>query len=114
MTLDVPAEFEEIIRNAVASGAFASPEDAVRHALRLLEQEQHTTREGCDQSQSGSELEVLHDDLDPSAVAAMQGVGAINDPDAGAADTWPENESIDDWLADLRRLRGQGTAWEPK
>lgn len=36
MTFDVPSDYEDILRNAVASGAFASTEDALRHALELF------------------------------------------------------------------------------
>ena len=40
MTLDVPSDYEDILHNAVASGAFPSPEAALRHALDLLAAEQ--------------------------------------------------------------------------
>lgn len=40
MTFDIPSEFEEVIRSAVASGEFKSPEDAILRALQLLTQEQ--------------------------------------------------------------------------
>lgn len=40
MTLDVPSEYEAVIQQAVASGAFANPEAALRHALDLLAVEQ--------------------------------------------------------------------------
>ena len=41
MTLDVPSEYEDILRQAVASGAFANEEEALRHALQLLANQQH-------------------------------------------------------------------------
>ncbi|RCS54871.1 hypothetical protein DTL42_07100 [Bremerella cremea] len=40
MTLDVPSEYEAVIQQAVANGAFGSPEEALRHALKLLAIEQ--------------------------------------------------------------------------
>lgn len=39
MNLDVPSEYEDILRQAVASGAFSSPQEALRHAIELLEAE---------------------------------------------------------------------------
>lgn len=52
---------------------------------------------------------MLPEDLDPNAVAREQAVGSIQDPDAGSAETWPADENIGDWLADLQVLRGHGT-----
>lgn len=40
MTLNIPSEYENVIRQAVANGAFARPEDALAHALQLFAQEQ--------------------------------------------------------------------------
>jgi len=40
MTFDIPSEFEPVIQNAVATGAFATTEDALAHALSLLAKEQ--------------------------------------------------------------------------
>ena len=114
MTLDVPAEYEEVIRNAVASGAFKTPEDAVRHALCLLEQEQRATQTCSQQSLCDAEVDILYDDIDPLQVATIQGVGPIDDPDVGAAETWPDNENIDEWLAELHDLRGKGVVREPQ
>ena len=103
MTIDVPTPYEEIIRKAVASGAFKSPEEAVRHALVLLEREQ--------QAIETSKLvngDALPDDLDPDLVARAQGVGPIRNPDEGAEQSWLEDEDFEGWIADLRRLRGHG------
>lgn len=115
MALDVPAEYEKVIRKAVASGAFKTPEEAMRHAFGLLEREQREQRAG-DSSKGSSRTddvpEVLPEDLDPRSVAKTQGVGPIQDPDAGAADSWPQDEDFDGWMADLRQLRGQGVPRE--
>ncbi len=40
MTIDIPSDYEDILRQAVASGAYAKPEDALRHALELFAAEQ--------------------------------------------------------------------------
>ena len=42
MTLDVPSEYEDILRRAVASGRFADEQAALRHALQLLAEQQLT------------------------------------------------------------------------
>ena len=107
MTIDVPTEYEEILRQAVASGAFETPADAMRHALQLLQREQWSTRSRQDAG-TADDAELLPDDLDPDAVAASQGVGPMADPDSGAATSWPEDDDFDAWLKDLRALRGQG------
>lgn len=39
MTLLIPAEYEAILQEAVASGAFATPEEALQRALKLLAEE---------------------------------------------------------------------------
>lgn len=112
MALDVPAEYEKVIRKAVASGAFKTPEEAMRHAFGLLEREQRAGDSSKGSSTTDDALEVLPEDLDPRAVARTQGVGPIQDPDAGAADSWPQDEDFDGWMADLRQLRGQGVPRE--
>lgn len=44
MSLSIPAEYEAMIREAVASGEFATPEEAVKHALELLTQERQAKK----------------------------------------------------------------------
>lgn len=112
MTLDVPAEYEAIIRRAVESGAFNSVDEAMRHALALLEREQKATSPQKGEpslDSTGQDLQALPDDVDADTVAQLQGVAPIQDPDAGAAESWPrEEEDFDAWLADLQALRAQG------
>jgi Arc/MetJ-type ribon-helix-helix transcriptional regulator len=38
--MNIPRQYQSIIEQAVASGAFATPEEALRHALELLAKEQ--------------------------------------------------------------------------
>jgi Arc/MetJ-type ribon-helix-helix transcriptional regulator len=110
MTLEIPAEYEAIIRKAVSSGAFDTGEDAIRHALRLLEREQASTCLDAIATPSDLDALMLPEDLDPDLAAKYQRVGPIQDPDAGAAESWPDNEDFDAWLADLRNLRAEGLA----
>lgn len=44
MTLLIPAEYEAILQEAVASGAFATPEEALQRALKLLAEENEEKR----------------------------------------------------------------------
>jgi len=39
--MNIPRQYQSIIEQAVASGAFATPEEALRHALELLATEQN-------------------------------------------------------------------------
>ncbi|UUO08544.1 hypothetical protein M4951_09530 [Blastopirellula sp. J2-11] len=48
MSLNIPSQYETILQDAVASGAFASPEDALRHALELLTIEQKASSRSAD------------------------------------------------------------------
>lgn len=41
MTFTIPGEFEQVINQAVAAGAFPTPEDALRHGLGLLAEKQN-------------------------------------------------------------------------
>ncbi len=40
MDLNIPSDYENLINDAVASGSFASPKDAVKHVLALFAVEQ--------------------------------------------------------------------------
>lgn len=57
MTLSIPTEYEAIIHEAVASGAFASPEEAVKHALSLLAEEHEERKVNNPESPRLSEKE---------------------------------------------------------
>lgn len=45
MTLSLPSEYEAIVKDLVDRGAFASPEEAVKHALDLLAAEQQRNKQ---------------------------------------------------------------------
>ena len=55
MTVNVPAEFEDFVRNAVASGAFEKAEDVVRRGLQLVEQELKTAAEAAQPERQGGQ-----------------------------------------------------------
>jgi hypothetical protein len=46
--------------------------------------------------------------IDPEALAAQQGIKPVHDPMELRGDFWPENESTDDFIAWLRKLRREG------
>jgi Arc/MetJ-type ribon-helix-helix transcriptional regulator len=39
VNIDLPSEYEAILLQAVASGAFSNPQEALRHAIELLDAE---------------------------------------------------------------------------
>ncbi|MEX0791587.1 MAG: hypothetical protein WD045_00520 [Pirellulaceae bacterium] len=45
--MNIPRQYQSIIEQAVASGAFATPEEALRHALELLATEQSIPAPGA-------------------------------------------------------------------
>ncbi|MCA9214614.1 MAG: hypothetical protein KDB27_16190 [Planctomycetales bacterium] len=96
MTLDVPNEYEEILRRAVASGAFASEQEALVRALELL-------------AQQTSQLPRLPDVIDIDELAADQNVGVFH-ADTPVASIWPEDESADDFLFFLKQTRSENVS----
>jgi len=99
MTLDVPSEYEEILKRVVASGAFANEAEALRHALELLAgEQQHVT----------SELPLR---IDIDKIAAEQGVVTF-DSKLRSPTIWPDDESTEDFLAFLRQSRHEGNRAE--
>lgn len=36
MTIEIPQDYQDVLNNAVASGAFVNHDEALRHALQLL------------------------------------------------------------------------------
>ena len=49
MTINIPNEYADFLNNAVASGGFPSHEDAIKHALQLLADEQAQCHEAPSQ-----------------------------------------------------------------
>ena len=95
MTLDVPSEYEDVLRRAVASGAFANEEAALRHALRLL----------AEQQQDDAELMQLPERIDIEELASRQGAKPFRAIDPRPVNIWPVDESTDEFLVFLRESR---------
>ena len=66
MSIDIPSDYADIIQQAVASGAYASPEAALRHALDLFAAEQA--------KEEGSKLEQWNSRNDESISQSKQGL----------------------------------------
>ena len=101
MTLVIPNEFEAVLKKAVASGAFASEADALRHALGLLAREQ-----------AASDLPELPAAIDREGLL-RPGVGAFDASDRMPTGLWPEDESTDDFLSFLKQSRQDQASAEP-
>ena len=97
MTLDVPNEYEEVLRNAVASGDFANEEEALRHALELL----------AIQQRKAAPIAQMPERIDIDELAANQGVKPFR-ADMPVQGIWPEDESTDEFLVFLTQTRQEG------
>ena len=74
MSIDIPSDYAAIIQQAVASGAYATPEAALRHALELFAAEQAKGDE--------SKLERWHQRNDESISQSQQGLSRPLDEEA--------------------------------
>lgn len=56
----------------------------------------------------GSVFFALSNSADLATVTRMQGVSPVNDLDDLVADFWPEDESVDEFVATIREWRREG------
>ena len=54
---------------------------------------------------SKDHMDAMLDDVSPEEAIATIGIGPSVDLDAGAAKSWPKDEPIGDWIAELNALR---------
>lgn len=104
MTLDIPSEFENVLNDAVASGAFETPQDALRHALALLANQQHEDADAKGHASRSGTNQMPHQ-VDVDELARQQGVEPFSLNDPRRADIWPSDESVDDFIASIRAQR---------
>jgi Arc/MetJ-type ribon-helix-helix transcriptional regulator len=83
MTIHLPQELERYIHDQVLRGEFASPDEAVTEAVRLLQQrapdQSHVAREGADRAKrQREELDRLFRRLDSVPVAPASNDGLSN------------------------------------
>ena len=95
MQIEITGEIEALIRAELAQGHYRTPEECITAIIRSWGA---ITRE---------RMPVMPKDIDIDAVATQQQVDAIRDAKELAADFWPEDESVDDFIADIRRLRAK-------
>ncbi len=106
MTLDIPREYEGVLNDAVASGAFATPQDALRHALAAFAKEHNASRSGQPISDlSPDPISQVPKDIDIEELARKQGVEPLTDFRKLEASFWPADESVDDFIHAIREGR---------
>ena len=96
MTLDVPSEYEDVLRQAVASGAFADEQAVLRYALELLAKQQ-----------AEADMIRLPESTDIEALAMQQGIKPFRADDPAPSNIWPEDETTSEFLSFLRESRSE-------
>ena len=98
MNIEINGETERLIQAALASGKYISAEEFV---AAMAKQE---LRSGLDGELPGE----LPNHIDIEELAASQGVGPVEDFRDLAVDFWPKDESVDDFIGEIRSLRKNG------
>ena len=97
MEINVSGDTEDLISRQIAAGTFDSPEEAVDAMARFW-------------TEMKDQVAVLPDDVDIDELATRQGVVPLAQPAAQLrGNFWPEDESMDEFLEELRETRQQGT-----
>lgn len=106
MTIDVPSGYEDVLSDAVASGAFATPQDALCHALELLSHEQYLRRSAEAQldEQTGDQKRMPRE-VDIEELARQQNAKPFDKNEPLPIGLWPAGESVDDFIACIREQR---------
>ncbi len=109
MQIDIPNDDYRRLANQAATAGFP---DVAAYLGALASAPGDITAPPCTESPhrraNGDALPALLDDLSAEEAIAALRPPVIDDPAAGAAESWPPDEPIGDWVEDLRRLRGQG------
>ena len=93
--IQINGNVEQIIQAGIASGQFQSAEDALNAMSQAWVERQTKT--------AASELPRLPDKIDIEQLAREQGVKPFV-PGRQLPNVWPEDESIDDFIAFLKEL----------
>ncbi|WP_417733266.1 hypothetical protein [Rosistilla oblonga] len=102
MALEIPSEYEGVLNDAVASGAFATPQDALRHALATFAKERASEAR---QPSTETPPRLKHQTskaTDIDELARKQGVPPLKDFRQLEASFWPADESVDDFIQATR------------
>lgn len=100
MTVELPTEYEQLPNDLVAGGAFAAADEAIKHAVHLLAAEQRGHGTGA--------IDRLPETSDVDELAEEQHVSTFSASWPGPVDAWPEDQSVDDFLAFVSRSRQDG------
>ncbi len=109
MTLNIPSEYEGVLNDAVASGEFATPQDALRHALEWLSSEQRIR--SCVAAQLPEQADAperIPRQVDIEELARQQNVKPFDKSEPMPTGLWPATESVDDFIACIREQRSAG------
>lgn len=110
MTLEIPSEYEGVLNDAVASGAFATRQDALIHALEWLSREQSVRSSAEVQLHEPTDLqEKMPREVDIEELARQQNVKPFDKNEPLPTGLWPADESVDDFIACIREQRIAGT-----
>lgn len=101
MSLDIPSEYESVLDQLVASGAYPSTQSALKHALELLAAQQEATATH-DASQSNH---VMPQHIDIEELARQQTAAVFDASKLVSSDVWPSDEPVDEFIAFLNDAR---------
>ena len=101
MTIEIPSEYESVLRHLVASGVFPSTKSALEHALRLLADEQRVT----ERINGEPSIRSMPKRVDIEELATDQNAAPFDASRAAPEDVWPENEQVDDFIAFINESR---------
>ncbi|GAA4463868.1 hypothetical protein [Novipirellula rosea] len=105
MTLEIPSEYEGVLNDAVASGAFATPQDALRHALATFAKERASNTGQQFPDTPPRPIRQMPKTTDVEELARKQGVQPLKDFRQLEASFWPADESVDDFIQAIREGR---------
>lgn len=101
MTFDIPSEYEKVLNQLVANGAFPSTESALRHALQLLAGQQAASAR-LNGTQS---TQAMPKRIDIEELAKEQNAAVFDASKLVPVDVWPSDESADDFIVFISESR---------
>ncbi len=109
MNIELTDDLEQLAKSEVESGRFSTVEDFIKAALNSYA----AGREAAIRNQEirerrSSSWEDFNKPFDLAAIAAEQGVGPVVDPDDLKFDDWPEDDSVEDFIARAKGLEKLG------
>ncbi|TWT35169.1 hypothetical protein KOR34_00570 [Posidoniimonas corsicana] len=96
MQIEVSDETGNLVQTLLASGQFSSAGEFIATMAKYAQRIQTLPRASD-----------LPEHVEADQLAQQQGVGPIADPEALRADFWPEGESVEAFVNEIRERRGQ-------